>query len=365
MRRSLLAVLACVALAAGCQLVAGVHNDAVLATGGAGGHGTGSSTSAGGGAPADGGPCTPASCTDGVCLSGACVHPKCEPHGLAFDVLTPAEVSNHKIDTHMAAVSSGTLVHVGVVDPAGSKLFVRSIQDGGNPIGGMAEVALPMGGGVAFADGWVDGGEVVFAGRMVDKVGEARFPLGSSGVTANGMTAPYPALPAECTSPNELRDAYFARSGAKTQYVALCQNTGRTLIAGDDTSSPVIAASGTLTDGSLRLQSYASAGGAQLLTFGDPSTGGAWTRSGTTAAALATAAPLHMTSDTTQRVAVLGAAALPTADGITLIAAEYTPTPVFKGTLWSGVLTDSHQARRGAPARPEADQEHRLDRRRR
>lgn len=332
----ILAALAAAALAGGCQLVAGVRNDAVLAGGGAGTTSASTTATGGsGGSSAEGGACTPATCADGACVAGACVHPACTAHGPAFDVVTAAEIQSHQLDRHLAAVVTSNQVQVAVLDTVDKKLIVRTVQGGSNPLGPKAELTLTTGGGVSVMQGRASQGTLAFYGRFGDEVGEARFGFDGNGVKpGTGMPAMYSALPSDCTG--NLKHAIFGwDTGGATKYVAACEGTSsRALVLGGPTTSEVVA-TGAPTDASLKLEHLAIADDTLVVVAGDGDSGAFHTRVGKTASELATASPLHF-SDVTQKLGVLGLLPRASGSGVTLLGAEYK----FKANLYGGVVTD-------------------------
>lgn len=356
MRRLPLTILALAAgagaLAAGCQLVAGVQTDGELRTD--------TSTSAGGAATASSttssessssvsssmsssstymGPlCNNYPC-DGVCLEGYCYHPTCDVSA-AFDVYTASELGGHGLADISLETINGKAV-VAVQDDIDDKLRMRLV-DAASTLGSIMDQTIPH--GARFTTTRFSG-FVAFQGVMNDELAEVRVnnPMQDTlvplGIQSFGK-------PAQCLANEQLSRALFADDAVnETLWVVNCAAPGTSykLVYGGTNVSSALLGSAPAPTPELEISGFTTAGLLRGVLTGNGVDGQpSFIRSGETALDLAAASPFRLSATASSNPSTLffvhlqGGFRRP----FGWFGADVAISQSTSAVLWSGTLDD-------------------------
>lgn len=335
-----------------CQLVAGVRNDGELegstASSASAGGATSSSSDASSTASSDASsssssmvPLCGASPCAGACIDDICYIPSCLGWGNDFDVLGTSETVGKTFGDALPTVVSNGKAVVAVVDEVANELLVRDVDDAGvtGPV-----TTFPLGANARFAQGRATS-KLAFQGRMNGEIGEIRFDYMSGGVATNGTFVSF-GKPSPCGVNESVDTVFFSENEVgDIIYAASCSEQGGPykLVIGSENDSGVLVASSTQQNpDEFRLVGYAYSHGTHLILTGDGAIGEQpHYRSGGSAAALATATPLRLSSKASTKAAtfLLTTQEIASADFV-FWGADVTLTVEPTSQLWAGVFAD-------------------------
>ncbi|MFO0613301.1 MAG: hypothetical protein U0414_11970 [Polyangiaceae bacterium] len=296
------------ALAASCQLVAGVETDGELRTGS-----TGTASSAGGATTSTAtststtaasssstgtymGPvCAGAPC-DGKCLrtanGDACFVGTCTGSA-PFELFSASDLDDTTLEDAIAvAVSNGKLVIV-VTDTSTHTAYIRALDDGG---AASTVLKYPVAKQARFTWGRFVGASVGFAGIVDGDVAELR--VGFAGGPPVNASLALQERPAPCGAAEPVDRALFAEIGVQElAYAANCGENGVSykLVTGREGTAAELVDFDKASSSKLALGQYAVMSDAQLILTGSGLTQ-TFFRHGVDAAALATAKPFRIST---------------------------------------------------------------------
>ena len=358
------AILGGLSLAYGCQLIAGVRTDGVLATedagpgsgstggaagaGGSGGMagtgGTGGMAGSAGAGGAGGGNCNPDDCLAKKCNGGACspVNAVCTPSGTAFYIFIPTDFV--KADTKMLVGYSSKAAYVAVSDEGGPNPVyrVRSV-DGSGSLSNITDctVSTPSANMVTARTSET---EFVLQGHLTGTMAEISFPIDSADGKIAGTCVEQP-MPSWSQCANRIETEVFARNGGATKYATTCQDAGdatkwHLVIGGSDEANYTDLANGPNTDNSLRVTGVGYIKGERVLFAGPDLVGDFYHRRESMGYQ---AKQIDFSGDSTRQESIL--AVVPDVEGQSayMIGASALVPPQFDASLLAGLVTDMSQ----------------------
>jgi hypothetical protein len=361
-RKAPLAVALFAGLVGGCQLIAGVHNDAELKDGAGGGTTSSTSTSsmstasssseasttsstssdASSSVSSGSGGCSgPMSCPgpDGYCLNGVCKTAVCND-GIPFDVFSSTDLVGHPINAERLALAHNSQrIYVAVYDDMNKVLLARPVSDN-TSLGAIATATLPVTNNAKFGNGRADESSVTFQGFVDNAVGEVKFDVTAPDSIGNGA---FNAWTTNCVTPMHVDRPVFAETPTATKFLAPCtdDSTKTFLIAGgSDDPSPTTVAQSSPNDPLLELQSYTVSSAGHLALVGKGGDGVTYYRGGPSKTDLATVVPFKLDADPMFETFPFGSATPPTNDQF-LVAALGIDTTGMTGGFYSGSNMDT------------------------
>lgn len=357
MRRPPLSTLALVvgagAIAASCQLVAGVQTDGELRTD--------TSTSVGGASSASSttssessssvsssmsssstymGPlCNNYPC-DGACVDLLCYHPKC-PASAPFDVFTAAELEGHTLTSISLETTNGKAV-VAVQDDTDDKLRMRFVDEA-MMTGSIVDLQIPN--GARFTTTRTHGQFVAFQGVMNDELAEARIENVNGGPLVNASIQSF-GKPSQCLANEPLSRALFAEdSNDGVLWVANCADPGTSykLVFGGESVSSALLGSAMQPNSQLEIDGFAVVGLERAILTGNGADGQQpFVRSGKTAIDLSTPAPFRLSEPAAANPSTLFFIHLQGNLQTTIgwFGADVSITQSTSAVLWSGVVDE-------------------------